>query len=233
MNHLLVLTFSLFCLFQVSCQEPEPIVDMPRKSFSYLALGDSYTIGEAVSSEESFPIQLARALEEEGFVEEETTILAQTGWRTNQLQEAVDQFRSDHSGTYEIVSLLIGVNNQFSGGPIELFNQEFQALLEDAIELAGGSSDQVFVLSIPDYAYTPFGQQLSNPESISTQINEYNNLIESYCSLRNVPFFTITDISRMGLEDPELVAEDGLHPSAKMYAAWVERMLPEVLEKVQ
>jgi lysophospholipase L1-like esterase len=127
-----------------------------------------------------------------------------------------------------LVTLLIGVNNQYQNRPFSLYEDEFPDLLNRAITLAKGDKNNVIVLSIPDYAYTPFGQGSSNPQTISTQIDMYNLFAENYCIQNNVAFFNITDITRQGLENPTLVAGDGLHPSKTAYSKFVERLLPKV-----
>lgn len=183
----------------------------------YLALGDSYTIGESVAKAECYPILLEKKLETDGY-EVKTIIIAQTGWRTDNLAAAIEQ--ANLKDTFELVSLLIGVNDQFQGKTIGSYSNNFEQLLQKAIELAGGNKEHVFVLSIPDYGYTPFGQK--RQEVISNEIDEFNSIKKAITQKYGVDWFDITPISRQGLEQPILVATDGLHPSGKMYQQWVE-----------
>jgi len=194
---------------------------------SYLALGDSYTIGESVSEPDRWPNQLAKALTKKGITVTQPTIIATTGWRTDNLKDAIRQ--ADLKDNYDLVSLLIGVNNQYQGKPADLYAIEFEELLKTAIQLAKGKPANVFVVSIPDYGYTPFG--LAKKEAISKQIDEFNAINKRIAQKYKVAYYHITDISRKGLDDPTLVAEDGLHPSGKMYALWVERMMEKFILK--
>lgn len=179
----------------------------------FLALGDSYTIGESVAEPERWPNQLAEKLKIPA-----PTIIATTGWRTDNLKDAIDA--ASLKPEYDLVSLLIGVNNQYQGKPIEVYEREFEELLQTAIQLAKGKKKNVFVVSIPDYGFTPFGKP--KQERISTELDQYNTINKRIAAKYNIQYFNITPISRKGLEDTELVANDGLHPSGKMYAQWVE-----------
>lgn len=188
---------------------------------SYLALGDSYTIGESVSEPERWPNQLVSALSQKGVMVSTPKIIATTGWRTDNLKDAIVKAKLESS--YDLVSLLIGVNNQYQGKPADEYAREFEDLLKMAIQLAQGKSSNVFVVSIPDYGYTPFG--VSKKETISKQIDEFNQINKRIAEEYQVAYYNITDISRLGLKDPALVASDKLHPSGKMYALWTERIL--------
>jgi lysophospholipase L1-like esterase len=190
-------------------------------TLSYLALGDSYTIGESVSESERWPNQLAQALTKKGVAVAPPKIIATTGWRTDNLKDAI--IKADLHHDYDLVSLLIGVNNQYQGKSAEQYAIEFEDLLKTAIALAKGKSNHVFVVSIPDYGYTPFG--LTKKETISQQIDEFNAINKSISEKYNVAYYNITDLSRKGLDDPTLVAADKLHPSGKMYTLWMERIL--------
>jgi lysophospholipase L1-like esterase len=187
----------------------------------FLALGDSYTKGESVPWNLNWPNQMADRLKEAGYAIESLTIIANTGWRTDDLIRAINnqQVRSD----YNLVSLLVGVNNQYQGRSIDTYSAEFEELLQKSIEFAGGNKKNVIVLSIPDYYYTPFGK--NNP-TISQAIDNFNSVNRSISEGYGIAYYDITPISRMGLSDPELVASDGLHPSEKMYAAWVDLLFP-------
>lgn len=186
----------------------------------FLALGDSYTIGQSVPESDRWPVQLAERLKNLGAEIEELKIIARTGWRTDNLLDAIAA-EKPHSD-YNLVSLLIGVNNQYQGRDIAIYPVEFRQLLNKAIELCGGNKAGVFVLSIPDYGYTPFGA--SNRETISAEINEYNRINREIAAETEVAWFDITPISREAISKPEYLAADQLHPSGEMYARWVDLM---------
>lgn len=199
------------------------------KSINYLALGDSYTIGQSVCETCRFPEQLKSSLKA---IYPETSfslnIIATTGWTTTNLLSAINT--QNPASNNDLVTLLIGVNNQYQHMDFSVYEKEFPQLLTKAIALAKGNSKNVIVLSIPDYAYTSFGANYSesNRMKVSNEINQYNSFAETYCLSKNVKFVSITDITRQGLNSPSLVASDGLHPSEKAYKMFVERMLPKV-----
>lgn len=195
----------------------------------YLALGDSYTIGESVSVKERYPVQLADSLNAAGIEVEQTTIIARTGWTTDELKSAI--IDSAISNSYQLVSLLIGVNNQYRGRPVENFRDEFIDLLSIALKFAEEDTSKVFVLSIPDWSVTPFAAG-KDVEKISNEIAAYNSVTKEVSEKLNVRYFDITDISKHAAGDLSLLAEDGLHPSGKMYSLWVKRILPHVIEMV-
>lgn len=192
---------------------------------NYLALGDSYTIGTSVSSTQNYPNQLQTRLSADGVEINPAKIIARVGWSTGNLQSAINQ--AQLTPDYDLVSLLIGVNNQFRGRSTVEYRREFESLLQQAIELAKGKKENVFVLSIPDYAFTPFGQR-SNATLISQEIDEFNAINKSITEQYEVLYFDITPISRKGNEDTILVAPDGLHPSGEQYRRWVETIYSEV-----
>ena len=187
----------------------------------FLALGDSYTIGQGVLVAERWPEQFVEALNSKGVVTEKLTIIAQTGWRTDNLLNAINSENPDSN--YTLVSLLIGVNNQYQGSNINVYPVEFRQLLEKAIALCSGRKEGVFVLSIPDYGFTPFG--FSNLATISTEIEQYNQINRKIAREMGIAYYNITPISREALNKPEYVAFDGLHPSGRMYAKWIELIL--------
>ena len=189
----------------------------------FLALGDSYTIGESVTAAERWPVQLMDSLSTRGLDYADTKIIATTGWRTDNLAEAIRHGKIKTE--YTLVSLLIGVNNFYQGKSAEDYEKEFEDLLKTAIKLAGGKKSRVFVLSIPDYGYTPFGKK--DQETISKGIDAFNRINEAVAQKLKVKYYNITDISRRGLAEPDLVAFDGLHPSGKMYAEWIGRILSD------
>lgn len=187
----------------------------------FLALGDSYTIGESVAENERWPVQLARALNERGQKVDPPRIIATTGWRCDQLKQAILDAKLPND--WGMVSLLIGVNNQYQKRTAESYAPEFEELLNMAVQLAGGNKKNVFVVSIPDYGFTPFGKP--KQEEISKAIDEFNNVNRRITQKMGITYVEITDLTREGLIKPEYVAADGLHPSGAMYSLWVERIL--------
>lgn len=183
----------------------------------YLALGDSYTIGESVAPEQRFPMQLARELNLG-----EPQIIAKTGWTTDELNAAIDA--ANVQGTFDLVTLLIGVNNQYRGRDVEQYRGEFAALLQRAIGFAGGNARGVVVVSIPDWGVTPFAEGRDR-DQVAREIDRYNAINREEAQRAGARYVDITPISRGG--DPALVAEDKLHPSAKQYTAWVRLIAPE------
>jgi lysophospholipase L1-like esterase len=188
---------------------------------TFLALGDSYTIGESVAEDQRWPVQLVKTMNATGANFTNPKIIATTGWRTDDLKNAV--LKDNPSRNYDLVSLLIGVNNQYQGKSVESYAPEFEELLNMAIEFAGGDKSKVFVVSIPDYGFTPFGKE--KQAKITKELNDYNRVNKEISLKKGVKYFNITDISRKGLEDAELVANDGLHPSGKMYKQWADLIL--------
>ena len=234
MNTFKIILLILF-LFNCTANESELLPDtseeknlQEKNDFNYLALGDSYTVGESVPVEQSFPMQLSNRLESELNKGVETKIIARTGWRTDDLQNGIANTRIDK--TQDLVTLLIGVNNQYQNKPFEQYEKEFPELLQTALGFVNGDIEKVLVISIPDYAFTPFGQS-RDVDKISTEIDKYNEFAQSIASDFNVTFVDITDITREGLDQPKLVAPDGLHPSGQAYGKFVERILPFVLER--
>lgn len=210
--------------------EQIPKVDPPQSNanIKILSLGDSYTIGESVCNTCRFPEQLKDSISKKTGKQNITLeIIARTGWTTTALKNAISS--SKITEDQDLVTLLIGVNNQFQGVPFETFQTEFPQLVSSAIKYAKGKSSQVIVVSIPDYAFTPYGK---GNKSISDDLNRYNNFIETYCKTYSISYIYITGITRKGLEQPNLVASDGLHPSKLAYSKFVERILPVALDKL-
>jgi lysophospholipase L1-like esterase len=191
------------------------------KNKKFLALGDSYTIGESVGEEQRWPVQLANALNKKGNSFQSPRIIATTGWRTDDLKRAI--IAANPEKNYDLVSLLIGVNNQYQGKSSKDYIPEFEELLNMAIAFAGGDKSKVFVVSIPDYGFTPFGKE--KQKKISEELDEFNRINKMISDKYQVSYFNITPISRKGFDDPELVAADNLHPSGKQYSKWVEVIL--------
>lgn len=194
---------------------------------TFLALGDSYTIGEAVAPAERWPDQLVRLLREKGVNISDPQIIATTGWTSDELQAAIEQEKP--STDFDLVSLLIGVNNQYRGYPVENYRKEFESLLQQAITFAKGDAERVVVISIPDYGVTPFAAD-KNPEEIALQLDTYNKISREIANRYQVKWVNITPASRLAKEDTALVASDGLHPSGKMYAGWAAAVQPWALK---
>lgn len=198
--------------------------DNTMNALTYLALGDSYTIGESVKESERWPVQLVSRLNQETELEvADPQIIATTGWTTSELQRGIASVKP--KGPFDLVSLLIGVNNQYRGYPFAEYEKEFPELLQAAIGYAGGRTNQVFVVSIPDYGATPFANN-SDQDKIAKELDAYNAFAKAQAEANGVQFFNITDISREARERPEFVAGDGLHPSGAMYTEWVKRIFP-------
>ncbi len=189
----------------------------------FLALGDSYTIGESVTEAERWPVVLVRELRARGVSIEPARILARTGWSTAQLATALDE--ADLEPPYDLVTLAIGVNDQFRNFAEASYSDRVRGLLERAIELAGGDPARVLMISIPDYGVTPFGMALGS-ERITAAIDLYNERNRAQAEQAGIVHIDITPISREAASEPALIASDGLHPSGKMYARWVEQILP-------
>ena len=214
----IVIVLSLF-----SCEEKE--APQPTITVKYLALGDSYTIGQGVEENERWPNQLSAQLESNGIGVQKTQIIAQTGWKTSDLLNGIaDSTLND----YDLISLLIGVNNQFWSQPFDIFQTEFDSLVNIAIEAVG--KDRIFIVSIPDYGVTPFGS--SNSENIANDIDMYNGYISERCAEEGFPFINVTEISRQLGDSDGALATDNLHPSGYQYSLWVNEMLPSVLDLI-
>ncbi|HXH99751.1 MAG TPA: SGNH/GDSL hydrolase family protein [Sphingobacteriaceae bacterium] len=233
----LIIIFSAF-LF-TTCQKGNKNIFIPKDvikpaieskgNYNYLALGDSYTIGQGVSLAESFPYQLANTLTKAGYTIPAPKIIATTGWTTDQLIQAIK--KENITSRYDIVTLLIGVNNQYQGYSEVTYRKEFIELLNIASAYAKGK-EHVFVLSIPDWGVTPYaGNGLSS--SISIEIDRFNAINKEEALKAGIAYIDITPISRAAATDPLLIASDGLHPSGKMYSMWVDLLAPLVQNKIK
>lgn len=192
----------------------------------YLALGDSYTIGESVPEDDRWPNQLSKSLADDG-IQTEVTIIARTGWTTDELWEGMQE--RDLTAPYDLVSLLIGVNNQYRGYGIHKYREGFVFLLNKSIEYAGGAPQRVIVLSIPDWGVTPFAGD-RDADQIAKEIDAFNTVNREEAQKANVHYVDVTPVSRKALGDSSLIAHDGLHPSGKMYSQWAQLALPVALE---
>jgi len=194
------------------------------RQVSMLALGDSYTIGQSVETWERWPHQFIDALRDLGIEADYPDYIATTGWTTRRLIQGI-RSRLDEDKTYNLVSVLIGVNNQYQRIDIDTYGPDLITIIDRALEITGQDTSRVFILSIPDYAYTPFGEGKS---TISDEIDAYNLIKKNLAASYGIAFIDITPISRLGLRDPSLVALDGLHPSGEQYGEWVKEILPRL-----
>lgn len=197
--------------------------------YSFLALGDSYTIGEMVANSDNFPNQLAGMLRQNGIAVTDPVIIATTGWTTDELSAAICERNATND--YDFVTLLIGVNNQYRGRNIDNYKEEFHALLHQAIAFAGGREDRVFVLSIPDWGATPFAEG-RNRRQIGTEIDDYNEVNCFYAGDHNCTYVEITQSTREHANRQGYLAQDGLHPSGLEYRIWAELLAPLVVKSL-
>ena len=225
---LIIFLLCTFSFFNCAKDDNPALINETPTVIKYLALGDSYTIGQSVAIEDRYPIQLETRLLNDSINVDTTIIIAKTGWTTANLENGI--IEANLTDTFDLVSLLIGVNNQFQGRSIDEYESEFAELLQTAIDFAGGEKENVFVVSIPDYAYTPFGN--GNPFT-SQKIDDFNLVNKTITDSVGVSYFNITPISREGLDKPELVASDNLHPSGEQYSRWVDLFYDEVKLKVE
>lgn len=195
---------------------------MPDKKYTYLALGDSYTIGESVSAEDNFPFQTIKLLKKEGYVFQEPTIVAKTGWTTDELQRGIRKVSLEKE--YSVVSLLIGVNNQYRGRALDEYANHFEELLKQSIQYAGNKVNHVFILSIPDWGITPFAEGRDR-NKIAREIDAFNEAAKKLAAVYSVHYVEITTGTREALNDNSLLAEDKLHPSGKEYFRWAQKLV--------
>jgi lysophospholipase L1-like esterase len=192
----------------------------------FLALGDSYTIGEGVSETQCWPNQLADMLRARGMTVDRVQIIARTAWTTDELADALSAARA--RGPYDLVSLQIGVNDQYRGRPVGSFQVEFANLLRRATSLAAKRTWRVVAISIPDWGASPFALSRDR-DLISREISEYNAKARDLSLAAGAEWVDITQVSRRMLDDPRMIASDGLHPSGEMYREWAEAILPTAL----
>ena len=201
------------------------------KKYNYLALGDSYTIGEDIDSEDSFPNHLIKSAKEQSFIVEKFSIIATTGWTTTDLINALMQSNCN-AIQWDVITLLIGVNNQYQNKDIDLYKQEYQILLRECLKLVNQNPNRILGVSIPDYSVTPFAQQF-NTQKISKEINEYNRIANHFLTAAGCKNVNITGLSRLSENDESLLTNDNLHPSGKQYKLWSERIFPELTFTMQ
>ncbi|WP_349316779.1 SGNH/GDSL hydrolase family protein [Chitinophaga sp. MM2321] len=197
----------------------------------YLALGDSYTIGESVAGAESFPFQTVDLLRSKGYRMMPPDIVATTGWTTGELEQGIKA--AQLTGTYDVVTLLIGVNDQYRGSPVNEYRLAFTVLLQKAVAFAGNNPSRVVVLSIPDWGVSPFAGNRDR-KAIAAEIDDYNAANKAVAQSMQVPWLDITPYTREAARDPSLLAPDGLHPAGKAYARWAKDlalMLQQALQQ--
>jgi lysophospholipase L1-like esterase len=197
----------------------------PAAEIRILALGDSYTIGEGVRSDERWPVRLTALLRARGVRVADPTIVARTGWTTDDLSRGIDD--AHPAGVYDIVTLLIGVNDQYRGRSADDYTTRFRELLARAIRFAGGHASRVIVISIPDWGVTPFAVNRDRGR-ITAEIDRYNAINRAEAARAGARYVDVTPASRLASGDNSLLAEDGLHPSGTMYDDWVELIAPIV-----
>ena len=224
----IILTICIHVACTMDAQEMD-VKETTMARNTYLALGDSYTIGEGVPLSESFPYQLVRDLNKKSIGMKDPLIIAVTGWTTTQLLSAISEAKLEEP--YSLVTLLIGVNNQYQNQDIEIYKREFEELLTISIQLAGNRPDRVVVISIPDYGITPFAQN-RDPDKIGLELDSYNKINLQISKNFNTWYVNITDISRSGKGNSTFLAADQLHPSSLQYKLWVERISDIVGNKI-
>ncbi len=201
-----------------------------QKQRSFLALGDSYTIGESVPIYESFPYQTVQLLRTKGMGVHAAEIIAKTGWTTDELMAGIEKTTFEQS--YDIVSLLIGVNNQYRGKDPAVYEKEFEKLLNKAIAFAGGNKKHVFVLSIPDWGATPFAANRDRTK-IGKEIDQFNTINRKITENAGIVYLSITEGSREATSNALLVAKDGLHPSGLEYGRWAKKLADAILQSIR
>ena len=197
--------------------------------YSYLALGDSYTIGEGVADAERWPVQLAANLRDRGYKVAPPKIIAETGWTSRNLFKAMEK-ELNYTRKFDLVSILIGVNDQYQGKTLREYEEDLRQVFRMALNYSKTRERGVFALSIPDYGVTPFAGD--NSEEISAEIAEFNEVFRRVAEEYGVDFYNITPISREAGRDPGLLVRDGLHPSGTMYRYWVEEFIDEITQKL-
>ena len=199
----------------------EDNLNTPRESpYSFIALGDSYTIGEGVNEDERWPNQFVDVAYENGVDFDQPMIIAETGWKTYDLLNAINQ--TNFTKKYDYISLLIGVNNQFNSRPIDEFEEDLNKLM-DEMKRIKKNDGSIIIISIPDWGYTPFGES-SDMSDISEQINLFNSSLRKFATTNGLKYVDVTEISRRGINEPDLITNDNLHPSGIMYLEWAKKI---------
>lgn len=228
MKKILPILILVFLLVSCVDSEEEKKAIKETNELTYLALGDSYTIGESVHSSLRWPVQLSDTLRSRGIPLNHPRIIAGTGWTTADLLAAMDKRLNNE--TFDLVSVLIGVNNQYQDKSIEEYEEELREIFRRTIQRSKSGADGVFSVSIPDYGATPFGADRA--EEIGAKIDEFNSVFKRVSEEFGIDFYNITPVSKKAKAMKDLTASDDLHPSGKMYSLWVEEMADEVGQKL-
>jgi lysophospholipase L1-like esterase len=230
-NYLFVIAIALLLASPFTfCSVAKITAERTKHMYTYLALGDSYTIGELVPAKENFPHQAVDLLAKKKMSVTNPVIIATTGWTTDELAASIREHNIHE--TFSFVSLLIGVNNQYRGRSVENYRQEFEQLLNQSIGFAGGKANHVFVLSIPDWGATPFAEGRDRAK-IAHEIDAYNAAKKEITLAHHCHYIEITASTRHNGQNPEYLVSDGLHPSGKEYGIWAERLAAEVEKEFQ
>ncbi len=230
MKLLLLLSSILVAACDKQPQAIEPLSSVNLINAKYLALGDSYTVGTAIGQENAYPFMLKNELEkEDGITTVNVDVIAQNGWTTSNLQQGIN--KENPASDYDLVTLLIGVNNQYQGKGKLAYRKEFRALLEQSIQFGAGDKQRVFVLSIPDWGVTPAADR-RRMEEIANDIDSFNEINKEITDSMGVAYLNITPVSRSAINDLDLVAKDGLHFSEEMHKLWLEIIYADIKRQV-
>lgn len=224
-----ILFLLLLIAIAVGCRTAPETSISEDMNYSYLALGDSYTIGESVAADERWPVQLVQRLRDRGYKVAPPKIIARTGWTTRDLIRNIES-EINVQRDFDLVSILIGVNNQYQGRTTSEYETELREIFRKAINHSRTGERGVFALSIPDYSVTPFGED--NAEVIAVEIDRFNEIFRRIADEFGVDFYNITPISREAITERNLLAADSLHPSGEMYRLWAEQIVDEVAQKL-
>ena len=198
----------------------ENINSLSDSPFSFIALGDSYTIGEGVNVEDRWPNQFVNLANENGFDFDQPVIIAETGWKTYDLLDSINQ--TNFSSKYDYISLLIGVNNQFNSRPIHEFEEDLNKLMDEMNRIKKDDGS-IIIISIPDWGYTPFAESVEMSD-ISEKIDLFNSSLIKFAATNDLKYVDVTEISRRAINEPNLITDDNLHPSKKMYLEWANKI---------
>lgn len=230
---LLIISLMMACKETPVIPDPDPDPDpnpVDTSGYSYLALGDSYTKGEGVNDSLRWPSQLVRELKLAGIDMEEPVYVAETSWTSDELVLGMNSANLEDN--YDLISILIGVNNQFREYTLQAYEKDMEQIFNSAFDKVNGNSKRIFVLSIPDYSVTPFGKTY-NPEKIRQELDIFNESTRKQCEKRGIPFFDITEISRKAADNLDYLAPDNLHPSGIMYKEWVDLILEDIKKELE
>lgn len=228
---LLVLTVT--CLFLVTACFEKVLKSTTNKdvasnkAISYLALGDSYTAAAGIEPSSGYPYQLSDRIYVKDSITVTVEVQARNGWTTRDLLNSLKS--KEYHNSFDVVSLLIGVNNQYQKQDFDFYAEELMELLDSCKSYVGRDNKQIIVLSIPDYGYTPFGN--ANQPNITAELDRYNSFTDSVCTVMDISYYNITDISRQAEYSKDLIAPDSLHPSAMQYKLWIDRHYNDLVEK--